>query len=299
MKTLSRYVNILAASRAKLGLTQEQMAMQLGISKSMVKLVETNRRSLSTDKLAQVAMMEQQLEVLQLQNKVELPASMKNIYKDAGRSFDMDLQYLGHRCTHRAMKLKKQLKRMEREHEALRASLLNLEALEAFRGIASDGLAEALTLNRPKLLKKIVKCSGYAQEMTRKKIAVLQAEAALYQCIQPDYVHTNEKPILSPLKQTNMEYTLSMITSQADCHAMINMANDDKEALAYRKNRVAQAKTICQFDLGKYRSRPGSRGCRTDSAAGSAGWHTRRRSKGRHQGKDQKGRIQKIPAGAA
>jgi len=235
MKSLSKYINILAASRAKLGLTQEQLAMQLGISKSLVKMVETNRRSLSTDKLAQVAKMEQQMDLLQLQNNTELPESLKEIYSKTEASVDMSIEYLGLRCSHRAMKLKRQLKRMEREHESMRAGLLNLEALQSMRPQSGKGIAENILLNRPALLKKIMKCSLNAQEMTRKKIALLHAESTLYQCIQPRDVYTNEKPISSPQKKTKMDYTLSLISNRADCQAMIDMANDDKETLVYRK----------------------------------------------------------------
>ena len=239
MKTSVRYLNMLSYLRKKLGLTQEQMAMQLGISTSMVKMVETNRRSLGTDKLAKLVVLENQLAKLQQLNKIELPSSINAINSQAAKGFAMDVQYLGIRCTHRTMTLKRQLKKMQREHDALSTSIHNLDALEAIRQI-EDPMLDTIVLHRPKLLRKLIKCNTYAQEMMKKKIALLQAEAILHQTAHPDYVHNNEKPISSTLKQTDMDYTVSLISSRADCQAMIDMANDDKEALVYRKTGLTR-----------------------------------------------------------
>ena len=97
---------------------------------------------------------------------------------------------------------------------------------------------------RPKLVKKLMTCNLQQQATLRKKIVLLHAEAALNKSIHPRYDHTNEKPtpIISPLKKTNMDYTVSLITNRADCQAMIDMANDDKEALAYRHTGLQRQK---------------------------------------------------------
>jgi hypothetical protein len=88
-----------------------------------------------------------------------------------------------------------------------------------------------------------MKCSPHEQAMTSKKIAVLYAEAALNERIRPRNVHTNENTtISSQFKNSKMDYTVSMITSRADCQVLIDTANVDKDSLVYRKTGLERQK---------------------------------------------------------
>ncbi|MEO8771898.1 MAG: helix-turn-helix transcriptional regulator [Ferruginibacter sp.] len=234
MKTI-RSTNALASTRARLGLTQEQIGMHLGISKSMVKLVETNRRHLASARLIKLAGLEIQLTDFQQNKTHNLPPSMQELYSKEKSSYELEARYQEGRCTQHAKQLEKKLQKMEMEYAKIKASLHNLDAMAEVKLDTSDVLFKTILHLRPKLLNKLTKCSLQAQDMTKKKIALLYAEAGLNNSIHPRNIYTNEKPILSQLKQTNMDYTVSMISNRPDCQAMIDAANDDKDSLVYRK----------------------------------------------------------------
>ena len=203
MKSSFKHFNKTAACRLKLGLTQEQLAMELGISVSMVKMVESNQRRLSMEKLAQVARMEQDFDMLQ-QGQLTASPVLKQLHGHAAERQVKNMEYLILRCRYRAMALKRQLKKMKQEHDALRTTVLNQEAMQAMRP-GKNGPADNIKLNMPGMLKKLMSCSLQAQEMTRKRIALLEAEAMMYQSIIRGDVFTNENPISSTIKQTGMD----------------------------------------------------------------------------------------------
>ncbi|MEO6671327.1 MAG: helix-turn-helix domain-containing protein [Ferruginibacter sp.] len=66
-------MNALAFARARFGLTQDQMALQPGIWRSTVKMIETNKPCLSSDKLVKLAALEIQLATMSPAAKVILP----------------------------------------------------------------------------------------------------------------------------------------------------------------------------------------------------------------------------------
>ncbi len=61
MKSKQHLNNALVSIRTRLRLTQEQMSLKLGISTSLVKMIETNRRELSVEKLILLAQLEIEL----------------------------------------------------------------------------------------------------------------------------------------------------------------------------------------------------------------------------------------------
>ena len=235
MRTKFQPINALASTRARLGLTQEQMAMQLGLSGSMVKMVETNRRFLSSGSLVKLAALEIRLAAIPQSSKAVLPPCVKELYANANDGYALQASCHAEHCISRATQQEKKLKKMQREHDQLLASLHNLDAMLTLDLDMSDPVMGNLLVMRPRLLQKLTRCNPQEQAKMKQKIALLYAEASLNKSIHPRYVHTNEKPILSPLKQSNMDYTVSQIGSRADCQAMIDRANDDKATLAYRK----------------------------------------------------------------
>ncbi|RYY70767.1 MAG: hypothetical protein EOO13_05485 [Chitinophagaceae bacterium] len=58
--------------------------------------------------------------------------------------------------------------------------------------------------------------------------------------------------IFSPLKQTDMSYTLSLLTTKADCTALLNIANAEKGSMVYRKTglqRQTQNATLTSMEI--------------------------------------------------
>ncbi len=240
MKTIQSRINSLAITRARLGLTQQQMAVQLGISVSMIKQVETNRRFLTSDNLVKLAALEITMANIHKQVEEKLPVSMQEMDASADAGYQLEAIFQESRCRHLAKQLEKELKKMEVDYEQIKTTLYNLDAVATLTLKPNDPFLRTMMQVRPKLMRKLIKCSLQAQVNVKKKIALLHAEAALNKSIHPRYVHKNEKPILSPLKQSNMNYTVSLISSRPDCQAMIDMANDDVDALVYRKTGLVR-----------------------------------------------------------
>ncbi len=235
MKKINRPGNIMASIRGRMGLTQEQFAIQLGISKSKVKLVETNRRNIPSDLLIKLAAMEIELVAVPKMNEKELPRALKELYNNNSAGHALEIKLRESYCHQKSLLLSKNLLKMQHQYELLADRLRNLDVMEKALRNADEQRLNSIHNTRAQLLKKITKCGPLAQAAIRHKIALLRAEVVLSKSIQPSYVHKNDKLILSPLKQTEMDYSVSMISSRADCQAMIDIANDDNDSLAYRK----------------------------------------------------------------
>ncbi|MFT3910940.1 MAG: hypothetical protein QM737_16090 [Ferruginibacter sp.] len=220
-----------------MGFTQEQIAMQLGMSVSMVKQVETNRKSLPGNRLIKLAALEIQMIGLKENSKRDQPASIKLVNHKETERYVAEANFQILRCRRQAMVLGKKLRKMELEYAEIVASLQNMDTMEKLNLDKRDPLTRNIFFARPRLEKKLALYSLPAQTILRNKIALLRAEEALHQSIHPRYVHTGyEKPtIISHLKQKEMNYTVSLISSRADCQALIDTANDDKDSLVYRK----------------------------------------------------------------
>lgn len=243
MRNIFKPMNALASTRARFGLTQEQMAVQLGISRSTVKMIETNKRCLTSDKLVKLAALEIQLATMPPAAKVKLPDCVKDLYEEANECYARKSSNLESHCINKARILEKQLKKMQQQQHELLKGLQNLDPLLNHKLLDKNPLLLQLMHSREKSLKQLSACSPQEQARIKNKIVLLYAEAALNKSIHPRYVHTNEKPtIISQLKQTHMDYTVSLISSRADCQAMIDMANDDKATLAYRSTGLQRQK---------------------------------------------------------
>lgn len=242
MKKIQKYINALAATRARLGLTQEQMGIHMGMSTSKVKLVETNRRDLTSDNILKLAAMEIELAKFKQEKTSRMLTSVKQIEKFAEEAFKLETDYQVSRCTFMAGKLEKKLKRMEFEYVKVMACLYNLEQIESLQLDKKDPRLQFILSARPQLEKRLARCSVQAQTILQKKILMLRTEATVNKSFYPGDIDTYEKPILSQLKQKHMDYTVSMISNRIDCQAMIDMATDDKDALVYRKTGLERQK---------------------------------------------------------
>ncbi|MEO8769973.1 MAG: helix-turn-helix domain-containing protein [Ferruginibacter sp.] len=197
MKNVNKPVNALASTRARLGLTQDQMAEQLGISHSMVKMIETNKRFLSSVALIRLASLEIRLAALPEAGKSALPACVKELYDNAGKDYAQLTKSHELNCTYKAMILENKLEKMQADHEELVSCLHSMEAISKTQyDESSDPLTYNLLLNRTRLLQKLSRCSPQEQAIARNRIAMLYAEVSLNKSIYPRYVHTNEKPTI-------------------------------------------------------------------------------------------------------
>lgn len=209
MKRTTNIANALVSARYRLGLTQKQMALHLGISVSMIKLVETNRRTLSSASLIKLAALEIQLAAIPLQRSKALPAAMQDIVAAEQRKLEQENRFRTYQCEYQAGRFEKKLQKMEEDHESLAGMLVNLEELE--KGLEVNSVIhDDLQQTRNKLVKKAARCNLLAQARLRNKIVLLRADAALLKSIHPRYVHTNEKPtIISHLKKEHELHSLN------------------------------------------------------------------------------------------
>ena len=135
MKKLKKYLNALAATRTRLGLTQEQMAIHMDMSLSKVKLVETERRNLSSDKLLKLAALEIELAKFATEMKDKLSASAEYINKHAEISYKLETEYQVSRCTFMSGKLEKRLRKMKIEYAKVTAALYNLDKIPGIKRV--------------------------------------------------------------------------------------------------------------------------------------------------------------------
>lgn len=149
------------AVRVKLGLTQLALAQYLGISKSLVSMVENGHRNLSSASLAKLAGLETGIDIEQLpgeesptdQTPLREPAqvdSFRNARKKINALYILELQYrlniMNNRCTE------------------ITGSLLKLERLLQMQA----GQANQVLVQQHKLLcKKLKSCDETSQAKTK------------------------------------------------------------------------------------------------------------------------------------
>lgn len=167
---LSKKLKILrgvTAVRVKLGLTQLALAQYLGISKSLVSMVENGHRNLSSASLAKLAGLETGIDIEQLtgeesptdQNPLREPAqvdSFRSARKKINALYILELQYrlniMNNRCTE------------------ITGSLLKQERLLQMQA----GRANQVLVQQHKLLcKKLKSCDETARLKLRSKIVML------------------------------------------------------------------------------------------------------------------------------
>lgn len=215
--------------------------MQLGISKSKLKLVETNRRTLTSNEMVRLAAMEIQLAALPAVKKSTLLPCVRELYDRTNTGYALDIRHRQNHCNLEVKRREKKLAKMIVEYDSLLICLRNMDSMESAGLDPRDTLVSHFMARRPQLLKRLAKCGPQEQAKLRQRIALLRAEAALIQSIQPRYVHTNEEPsIISPLNPPNMDYSVSQVSTRAECQELIDKAIEQKDTLAYRKTGLAR-----------------------------------------------------------
>lgn len=196
MKNVIKPISALASVRTRLGLTQDQMAEQLGFSKSMVKMIETNKRFLSSDSLVKLAALEIRMAAMPATGKAALPTCLKELYDNDMKEYAGKTSMHEVDCNYKALHLERKLKKMQAEHDGLVSSLHNIESVTKIRPGSEDQLNSSLWLHRARLLDRLSRCSPQEQAILKNRIALLYAEVSLKKSIHPRYVHTNEEPTI-------------------------------------------------------------------------------------------------------
>ncbi len=171
----------IGATRLKLGLTLKALAMELGISESMLSRVEQGERRLSAGALAKLSSIEIEMAaVISVQNKRPYQEVWSEVEKKslAGKA---DAKAV--RCRQRAAFLQASLNRMQDRYNKICKSLGELESLIN----SSEGSGDPLNFkpghlqkHRDVLETKFRHCGKCAQIDLHRKITLLHAEADLY-----------------------------------------------------------------------------------------------------------------------
>ncbi len=166
----------IGAIRMVLGLTQQALASQLGISRGFLSNAENNKRSLPTPAMLKLALLHARI------TGTKTPPESGNATPATGtheRSEEPVLELLK-KLEQEAARLQHRLQVMICTHAHLVQCLDNVEGLlyAPQNKDAGKGLPY-LKIHRSIIIRKITKCSPGMQAVLRKKIALLRAAAAL------------------------------------------------------------------------------------------------------------------------
>ncbi|RYZ35277.1 MAG: helix-turn-helix domain-containing protein [Sphingobacteriales bacterium] len=200
-------MNSIAATRIRLGLSQELFAMELGVSRSTLSKAENRIRSLPTEAMLKLAQLE-----------IHFAATVNDKLATAVLSdpppiniSPQKLNYLSKAMCGRY----REIERLEIKLQDLRSQQIKmeyasflLEIAEKKSDVQESGLdPRFLPLQRYGIFKKLQKCGPEAQEILRNKILIIKAAAALeagYAASMKDEIEQEQPPqpdapIVNPL----------------------------------------------------------------------------------------------------
>jgi transcriptional regulator with XRE-family HTH domain len=178
----------LAATRARLGMSQRDFAQTLGISKALVSMVEGNRRTLPVPCLVKLASLEVAVsgavtaDLKQLPHPVEVEAHYLNEHAP------VMLEYKEMHCRAEARMLESKLEVMGTRYQQLRANLEGIEKLLDETACLQDSpLRPCLEVHRYSLSRKLTRLGLPAQAALRNKIGLLHAAAELHKSVRQQF----------------------------------------------------------------------------------------------------------------
>ena len=162
-----------AATRAKLGLSQRQLAGQLGISKAALSMAECGRRNLPTAALIKIGELEKKLAAALEANTIAGNEKIQRAVETLTGSGKLRQE----RTELQLKKLAIDLEMMTERYKKLQTQLQLLERiLEKETDKPDKALILSLQTQRINIVSKMSKCSPQEQARLRNKIAVLNAE---------------------------------------------------------------------------------------------------------------------------
>ncbi|HEV7781649.1 MAG TPA: helix-turn-helix transcriptional regulator [Chitinophagaceae bacterium] len=175
MKLIPKKTQWVTVLREKLGLSQIQLAQQLGVSKAAISMVESDRRTLPGAALLKLVELEKKMTAAIDSNTLTgFPEHNKDLPVEATQEFSQPRQQqydiqLNH--------LTAKLEVMEARYKKLRAQLQLVDKmLEKEPAGQPNGLILSLQVQRDRIVSKISRCNPKEQSSLRNKIAVLNAE---------------------------------------------------------------------------------------------------------------------------
>ncbi len=170
----------IGAVRIVLGLTQEAMAMELGVSRSLLSKAENKTRSLPTAAMIKLAALHARMVELQKTKENDTIPGAAATAAATSELSNMPVFALIKKMELQAAQLQHDLNVMIHMHGHLVQCLANVEGLlyAPQNQDAGKGLAY-LKIHRAIIIRKITRCGPVMQAALRKKIALLRAAAAL------------------------------------------------------------------------------------------------------------------------
>lgn len=183
--TAFRRISTLTATRNRLGLTQEEFAEQLGVSRSMIGMAECRQRTLPTETLVKLAALEITMAGNTTEGVIDKPHPAE-LEESCLNEHSTSMTYLKEKsCRAEAELLQCRLTVMESKYRQHRGCVDQLEKLV---GQPTSGFAPGwLETHHYRALCKLNKCSLVAQANLRHKIALLHAAATLHQSVGEKY----------------------------------------------------------------------------------------------------------------
>jgi transcriptional regulator with XRE-family HTH domain len=175
-----------ADTRERLGLSQRQLADQLGISRTTIAMAETGRRNLPVAALLKIAELEIKMAGASVLNTTAPPAES---------NMDLTLQVNPEMIVYREWhneaqiyKLTNKLELMTAQYEKLQMQLNLLEGmLEKERGEPGNFFSMSMELHRDRVRKRLSGCSLMEQALLRNRIALLSAESHLNRGVRQQF----------------------------------------------------------------------------------------------------------------
>jgi transcriptional regulator with XRE-family HTH domain len=190
MKAYRKYKTAqgIGAIRTRMGLTQQAFAIELGISKSLVSMVENHQRNLPTSALVKLAAMEKAIAVKSTPADQRKPHPVELEEDGMNEHAPSAMYFKEMNCRLEAQKQQYRLNQMEINYSQLRQSLENLEKLIGSEACLNGNFRQGfLELHRYHITRKLIRCSLPAQAALRHKITLLQAAAELNKTVHLKY----------------------------------------------------------------------------------------------------------------
>lgn len=179
MKAFKHYKRLKSATslRLKLGLSQQAFARQIGISKSLVSMVENGRRSLPTQALLKIAELETTLAALEKSGSASLPGVGRATQKAPGfRNKPMRAKINGMKHSENGVRLARMIERYQKTTDALR----KLEFLLDASGMEMTAAARQLwEISYNDLCVRLRSCDANAQAKLKATLARLEVLVAV------------------------------------------------------------------------------------------------------------------------
>jgi transcriptional regulator with XRE-family HTH domain len=155
-------------TRQIFGMTQQQLADYLSVTRSLLALVEQGRRHLPTAAILKMATLEQSLQS-------NLPYKAESLQKQAAKDM-AQIKTHAKKCLQKAEREKARLLLLQQKHQRCMQALVAMGQLQQTNLAKKDSLL--LELLETKTLKKMNRCGYAVQVVMQLRIAALEHEAA-------------------------------------------------------------------------------------------------------------------------